>query len=106
MNSNIMTESDATMDSNSSSKLPPLVWNAETIPEAYVRDKFQKNMNFATMNSWLDIPNKRVGYEVFLPGACSPDHETRYFSFDDICKEFGWKSFELINNNETIKPKW
>jgi hypothetical protein len=108
-----MTESNTTtaMDENkeektASTQLPPIVWNVETVPEAYVRDKYQKNYNFATMNSWLDIPNKRVGYEVMLPGSCDPDHKTIYVTFDEICKEFGWKSFELINNDETIKPKW
>lgn len=105
-----MTESNTTMDENNekpaSKQFPPIVWNDETIPEAHVRDKYQRNKNFLTMKSRFDIPNKRVEFRNYIPGGCDPDYEDIYVSFDDICKEFGWKSFEFINNNETIKPKW
>jgi hypothetical protein len=96
-----------TMNNNTTTaKFPPIVWNDETIPEARVRDKYQQNKNFLTMKSRFDIPNKRLEIINYIPGGCDPDYETIYVTFDEICKEFGWKSFELINNDETIKPKW
>lgn len=83
----------------------PVVWKVNSIPEAYVRDKFQRNRNFDTMSSFIDRDKQEFVFDVFTNG--NPDHEIRHFSYDDICKEFGWKSFTFDkDNNETIHPIW
>lgn len=82
----------------------PIVWRVETVPEARVRDRFQHNRCFNTLKSGMNKESKTFWFDIVCAGI--PDHKIVTFTFDEICKEFGWKKFDLELNDQTIRPTW
>lgn len=72
-----------------------------TLPELEVRGKIAKNNNFQVCKSWVDFDAKEFVYVVMINANSS---EEKRVSFEDVCKAYHWKSFEFINNDQTIKP--
>lgn len=108
-NNKVMTEAEKTAalskcTCGKSADFKPIVWDVETVPTARVRDRFQHNRNFNTMTSGIDIAKKIFWFQITKGGT--PDNEMVTFSFDEVAKEFGWKSFTFECNDETIRPNW
>lgn len=81
-------------------KFDPIVWRCDTIgtedgvprvPEARVRDKLGKNHAWSVMESKTDFEGKKFIFNI-LNGQ---KVEEKIITFDEACKEFGWKSFKI-----------
>lgn len=90
------------LDLNKRINIPMEKIDLSTYPEPEIREKLAKNRSWSVCKSILDATNKRFIYDCIVNTDLV---ETRVISFEEVCKDFGWKSFKLINNNNTISYK-
>ena len=64
-------------------------------------DKYGRNQAWQVMRANLDLKDKSLQAEIMIGADKS---EVRHASYEDICKEFSWKSFEVTPNGQTIIP--
>ena len=80
--------------------MPPVVWNVKSTPEQYLRNKMARTRNWSVISSKMDYKNKKFMYEIVKGHDIVPVEIT----FEEACKDFGWKSFTLTENMQTIIP--
>jgi len=80
----------------------PIVWRVESVPEQRLRDKLAHDENIERTGSWHDP--KAKCFVIEYPKC----HEivTRTFTYEDVCARYGWKSFKISKDGQTITPKW
>lgn len=64
-------------------------------------DKFCRNRCWQVMSKHYDIENKRIVARCMINADSS---EVRTADYDEICKEFSWKSFDLTPDMQTVLP--
>ena len=85
-------------------ELEPIVWRVKTIPEARVRDKFQRDMCFNTLKCGTDYDKKIMWFDIACGGV--PDHKVVEYTFEQVQEHFGWKGWSFELNGQTIIPEW
>lgn len=80
--------------------MPPVVWNVPSTPEQYLRNKMARTRNWSVISSKMDYPNKKFLYKIVK----GPEVVPAEITFEEACKDFGWKSFTLTENMQTIIP--
>lgn len=81
----------------------PIVWNVKSVPEQRLRDKLAKNRLWTVNESRLNLDGKKFEFSI-VDGPNSV--AKREITFEDACKDFGWKSFTLTENKQTIIPEF
>ncbi len=64
-------------------------------------DKFCRNRCWQVMSKHYDVENKRIVARCMINADSS---EVRTADYDEICKEFSWKSFDLTPDMQTVLP--
>ena len=64
-------------------------------------DKFCRNHAWQVMKAHFDRDNKCICAQVMINAEKS---EWRTASYEDICKEFSWKSFDLTPDFQIVLP--
>ena len=82
---------------------PPIVLNVKSIPVQRIRDKLAHDMMLNMTESWTDF-EKKVFVIEYTPNGF--EIEKRVITFDEACKNFGWKSMTFSENKMTAYPKW
>lgn len=82
--------------------LKPVTWNVESVPEQRLRDKMAKNRMWVVNQSSIDLENKKFDYDVIE----GPNAVKKTITFDEACHDFGWDSFTLTENKQTIIPSF
>lgn len=72
--------------------------NGATLPVQMMLDKLAKNNAWSVTKSALD-DNLTACFEVAINADTVTNH---YLTYGQICKEFGWKSFKLSENGQTV----
>ena len=70
-------------------------------PVQAMLDKYGRNHAWQVLRSKLDLNDKSLYIEIMLG---SDKSEVKHASYEDICKEFSWKSFEVTPDGQTIIP--
>ncbi len=78
-----------------------MLMNVTSWPVQAMTDKFCRNNGWQATAKYYD-PEKRILTVQCLINANTV--ETRTASYDDICKEFSWKSFGLTPDMQTVLP--
>ena len=88
------------------SDFDPIVWKVETVPEAYVRNKYERDNNLPVLYSKNDVQNKKFIYEIGINNGTSS--KTIEVPYSEIAEHFGWKSFDYLEGSyqQTIVPEW
>jgi len=66
-----------------------------------IRTKIGKNNGWSVCSSWSDPKSKQMHFKVV-----SNSKETKIctVSYEDICKNYGWKSFKWSDDGQMILP--
>lgn len=64
-------------------------------------DKFCRNRCWQVMSKHYDVENRRIVARCMINADSS---EVRTAGYDEICKEFSWKSFDLTPDMQTVLP--
>lgn len=78
-----------------------MLMNVTDWPLQMMLDKFCKNRCWQVMSKRYDVENKRIVARCMINADSSEVHTADY---DEICKEFGWKSFDLTPDMQTVLP--
>ena len=70
-------------------------------PVQAMLDKYGRNHAWQVLRSKLDLNDKSLYIEIMLG---SDKSEVKHASYEDLCKEFSWKSFEVTPDGQTIVP--
>ena len=70
-------------------------------PVQAMLDKYGRNHALQVLSSKLDLKDKSLCVEIMIGSSKS---EVKHTSYEDICKEFSWKSFEVTPDGQTIIP--
>ena len=70
-------------------------------PVQAMLDKYERNHAWQVLRSKLDLKDKSLYVEIMIG---SDKAEVKHASYEDICKEFSWKSFEVTPDGQTIIP--
>ena len=70
-------------------------------PVQAMLDKYGRNHAWQVLKSKLDSKDKSFYIEIVLG---SDKSEIKHATYEDICKEFSWKSFEVTTDGQTIIP--
>ena len=70
-------------------------------PVQAMLDKYGRNKAWQVLRSKLDLKDKSLCAEIMIG---SDKSEVKHASFEDICKEFSWKSFDVTPDGQTIVP--
>lgn len=100
---NTDTQTNTKIRTGKESDFRPIVFRVKTVPADQIKQKFARNRNILTCRSWFDHENKTINYE-HMENAT--DSVIKSYSFDDICKDFGWQTFDFENDYQTIIPTW
>ena len=76
--------------------------NKVSLSDQAVRDKLGKNRSWAVCRSWSVPSEKCMKFSVLVRVH---DTEVRTVTHDEICKEFGWKSFAWSEDGQMLLPK-
>lgn len=68
-------------------------------PLQWAADKYAKNKAWKLIKAKWDFDNKSMTCDIMTN---ADDYETINVSYEDICKEMRWKSFEIVNENSCI----
>lgn len=80
----------------------PNTFRVKEIPEQRLRDKLGHDLALNIMSSWTDEKQKTVN----LRFVVSDTPYVKTMTFAEVCEHFGWKSFKLSPNKQTVIPKW
>ena len=75
--------------------------NVAEWPVQAMLDKDGRNHAWQVLKSKLDSKDKSFYIEIVLG---SDKSEIKHATYEDICKEFSWKSFEVTTDGQTIIP--
>ena len=78
-----------------------MLMDVDEMPVQAMLDKYGRNHAWQVLRSKLDLKDKSLCPEIMIG---SDKSEVKHASFEDICKEFSWKSFEVTPNGQTIIP--
>lgn len=70
-------------------------------PVQAMLDKYGRNHALQVLRSKLDLKDKSLCAEIMIGSGKS---EVKHASYEDICKEFSWKSFDVTSDGQTIIP--
>ena len=70
-------------------------------PVQAMLDKYGRNHALQVLRSKLDLKDKSLCVEIMIGSGKS---EVKHASYEDICKEFSWKSFDVTPDGQTIIP--
>lgn len=76
-------------------------WYKDGWPTQTVLDKVARNHAWNVMKWTIDYANKSAKYEAMVNANISATH---IVSYEEICKQMKWKSFEWDMNFEMMKP--
>lgn len=82
---------------------PPNPWRIESLPVQRLIDKMARDNTLDVCTMSFDEKTKSAHYVVAVNA-----HDTKEvnYTYEDLCKNFGWDSFSLTRNKQTIKPHW
>ena len=75
--------------------------DVDEMPVQAMLDKYGRNHAWQVLRSKLDLKDKSLCAEIMIG---SDKSEVKHASFEDICKEFSWKSFDVTPDGQTILP--
>lgn len=78
-----------------------MLMNVAKWPVQAMLDKYGRNKAWQVMRIKFDTKDKSLQAQIMLGADKS---EVRSASYEDICKEFSWKSFEVTPDGQTIIP--
>ena len=64
-------------------------------------DKYGRNKAWQVLKAKFDMKDKSIHIEIMLGANKS---EVKHASYEDICKEFSWKSFKVTPDGQTVIP--
>lgn len=82
-------------------KFERIVHNVKSMPIDHVKQKVAKNHCLLTCKSWFDFKNKILYIDHMVNANTS---KITSFTFKEIADEFGWKSFKISENEQTVYP--
>lgn len=85
------------------SECPPNPWRIGRLPIQRLTDKMAHDNALLVCADSFDIKTKSAHYIVAVNA-----HDTKQvcYSYDSICKNFGWDSFSVTRDKQAIKPHW
>lgn len=85
------------------SECPPNPWRIERLPIQRLTDKLAHDNFLMVCTDCFDEKTKSAHYIVAVNA-----HDTKQvcYSYDEICKNFGWDSFSVTRDKQAIKPHW
>lgn len=85
------------------SECPPNPWRISRLPIQRLTDKLAHDNALPVCADAFDEKTKSAHYVVVVNA-----HDTKQvsFSYDEICKNFGWDSFSVTRDKQAIKPHW
>ena len=78
-----------------------MLMDVDEMPVQAMLDKYGRNHAWQVLRSKLDLKDKSLCAEIMIG---SDKSEVKHASFEDICKEFSWKSFDVTPDGQTILP--
>lgn len=75
-------------------------WYRAGYPDQEIRDKVSRNRSWTVCNSWSDPANKTMHFKC----VCGKEVVERTVTADEVCKDYGWKSFVWSDDGQTIVP--
>lgn len=78
-----------------------MLMNVKSWPTQMMVDKYCKNHAWDVMKSSFDPEKKELHAQCMINAN---KDEWRHATYEDICKEFSWKSFDLSPNHQTVLP--
>ena len=78
-----------------------MLMDVDEMPVQAMLDKYGRNHAWQVLRSKLDLKDKSLCAEIMIG---SDKSEVKHASFEDICKEFSWKSFDVTSDGQTILP--
>lgn len=78
-----------------------MLMDVDEMPVQAMLDKYGRNHAWQVLRSKLDLKDKSLCVEIMIG---SDKSEVKHASFEDICKEFSWKSFDVTPDGQTILP--
>lgn len=78
-----------------------MLMNVAEWPVQAMLDKYGRNKAWQVLRAKLDMKDKSLCIEIMLGADKS---EVKHASYEDICREFSWKSFEVTSDGQTIIP--
>ena len=75
--------------------------DVDEMPVQAMLDKYGRNHAWQVLRAKLDLKDKSLCAEIMIG---SDKSEVKHASFEDICKEFSWKSFDVTPDGQTILP--
>lgn len=81
----------------------PNPWRVDRLPIQRLTDKLAHDNALPVCTDVFDEKTKSAHYIVAVNA-----HDTKpvCFSYDEICKNFGWDSFSVTRDKQAIKPHW
>lgn len=82
---------------------PPNPWRIDRLPVQRLTDKLAHDNALPVCSDSFDEKTKSAHYVVAVNA-----HDTKEvsYSYEDICKSFGWDSFSLTRDKMAVKPHW
>ena len=78
-----------------------MLMDVDEMPVQAMLDKYGRNHAWQVLRSKLDLKDKSLCAEIMIG---SDKSEVKHASFEDICKEFSWKSFDVTPDGQTVLP--
>ena len=78
-----------------------MLMDVDEMPVQAMLDKYGRNHAWQVLRSKLDLKDKSLCAEIMIG---SDKSEVKHASFEDICKEFSWKSFKVTPDGQTVIP--
>ena len=78
-----------------------MLMDVDEMPVQAMLDKYGRNHAWQVLRSKLDLKDKSLCAEIMIG---SDKSEVKHASYEDICKEFSWKSFDVTPDGQTIIP--
>ena len=83
-------------------KALPIIWRVDSVPEQRLRDKIGRDMAWEVAKSSVDFEREVFSFEIVR----NIDMEKTSVTFAEAAKMYGWKTFKVEMNGQTIVPVW